>query len=78
MSNNPNKKKKTVKIELISSIYPDVFKAALNAFIENKTIRDIKFNSFALSNSHRDNIPTAYDTNYQALVIYEEEKKNDD
>lgn len=77
MSNNPNKKK-TVKTELISSIYPDVFKAALNAFIENKTIRDIKFNSFALPNSHRDNIPTAYDTNYQALVIYEEEKKNDD
>lgn len=73
MSNNPNKKKKTVKTELISSIYPDVFKAALNAFIENKTIRDIKFNSFA-----RDNIPSAYDTAYQALVIYEEENNNDD
>lgn len=77
MSNNPNKKK-SVKTELISSIYPDVFKATLNAFIENKTIRDIKFNSFTLPNSHRDNILFVYDIAYQALVIYEEEKKNDD
>lgn len=64
------------KVALFSSNKPLEFQTSLNEFIKDKTVIDIKYQSFQLPVKYNNGVPTNVDIIDRALVIYQEDENN--